>query len=121
MAETTVSSRVGSLEERTSKHEEVINNQGIAIQKNQATLDQIRLQMSQQAQVLEQYRVSIYNLELRLGLFIKILEEKGILVKGEYEKRWPIYLKNDVGVTGADGVMEGSLKVTFYGEEGGQK
>jgi hypothetical protein len=71
--------------------------------------------MNQQAQVLDQYRGNIYNEELRISLLLRVLEEKGILAPGEFEKRWPIYLKNDVGVVeGPENVMSGSLKVRFY-------
>ena len=72
------------------------------------------LGINQQQQVLDQYRINIFNLELKLGLLNKILEEKGMLIKDELDKRWPIYLKNEVGVLGPDGKMEGSLKVTFF-------
>lgn len=78
----------------------------------------LTLRQAQQGQILDQYRVNIYNLELRFNLLNKMLEEKGIFAKGEYEKRWPVFLKNDIGVLGSDGMMEGSLKVTFYGEGG---
>ena len=64
------------------------------------------LKFSQVGQILDQYRMNIYNLELRQNLLIKMLEEKGIFVAGEYEKRWPQYLKNDVGVLGDNGQME---------------
>ena len=73
------------------------------------------LKFSQVGQILDQYRMNIYNLELRQNLLIKMLEEKGIFVAGEYEKRWPQYLKNDVGVLGENGQMEGSLRVKMYG------
>jgi hypothetical protein len=73
------------------------------------------LKFNQIGQMLDQYRMNIYNLELRVNLLIKMLEEKSLLVKGEYENRWPQYLKNDVGVIGPDGNMEGTLKVRFYG------
>lgn len=104
-------------EQRLNKHQEVINNQGAALQQIGQTGDQLNLKMSQQGQILEQYRVNIYNLELRFNLLAKMLEEKGLFSQGEYEKRWPIFLKNDVGVPGPDGVMEGSLRVTFYEAE----
>jgi len=74
------------------------------------------LRFNQVGQMLDEYRMKIYNLELRINLLVKILEEKGIMAGGEYEKRWPIYLKNDIGVIGPDGVMEGgTLKIKFYG------
>lgn len=103
------------LNEKLKKYEEVINNQGIAVQRIGQTNDQLNLKISQQGQILEQYRVNIYNLELRVNLLIKMLEEKGHFIPKEFEKRWPAYLKHDVGVPGSDGIMEGSLKVTFYG------
>lgn len=80
----------------------------------------LTLRQAQQGQILDQYRVSIYNLELRHGLLIKMLEEKGVFASGEYDKRWPLYLKNDVGVVGPEGIMEGSLRVIFY-DQGGSK
>lgn len=80
-------------------------------------VDQVRLQIQQQQQIIDQYRVAIYNNELKDTLLNKMLEEKGIMAKGEFDKRWPTYLKNEVGVMGQDGIMEGSLKVTFYGKE----
>jgi hypothetical protein len=83
------------------------------------TLDTLSLRTNQQGQILDQYRVSIYTLELKLTLLNKVLEEKGIFAQGEFDKRWPLYLKNDVGVIGPDGIMEGSLKISFY--DGGEK
>ena len=80
----------------------------------QADLSSLRF--NQQQQVLDQYRVSIYNLELRFDLLIKMLEERGTMAKDEFVKRWPLFLKNEVGVIGQDGKMEGNLKVTFYGK-----
>jgi hypothetical protein len=46
-----------------------------------------------------------------------MLEEKGIMAKDEFTKRWPLYLQNEIGVIGADGVMSGVLKVNMYGEK----
>lgn len=80
-------------------------------------IDMLMLRTNQQQQVIDQYRVAIYNLELRSNLLVKMLEEKNIMAKEEYEKRWPLYLKSEVGFTGPDGMMEGSLKVTFYNGE----
>lgn len=74
----------------------------------------LSLRTNQQSQILDQYRGNIYNLDLRVGLVIKMLEEKGIFASGEFEKRWPLFLKNDVGVIGPDGIMEGTLKIHFY-------
>ena len=79
----------------------------------------LSLRTAQQGQVLDQYRMNIYNLELRVNLLIKMMEEKGIMAAEEFDKRWPLFLKNDVGAIGADGIMEGSLKVNFY--DGGGK
>jgi len=76
----------------------------------------LSLKVGQISSILEQYRANIYNLELRQQLLTKILEEKGILVSGEFDQRWPTYLKNNVGVLGPDGIMEGSLKIRIYGE-----
>lgn len=56
----------------------------------------------------------MYTTELRFNLLLKMFEEKGILVKDEFDKRWPIYLKNDIGAIGEDGVMQGNLRVTMY-------
>lgn len=83
-------------------------------------IESLTLRVAQQSQIIDQYRVNIYNLELRFMLLCKMMEEKGFFAKGEFDKRWPQYLKSDVGVLGSDGVMEGSLKVTFYGI-GGKK
>ncbi len=80
-------------------------------------LELLNLRSNQQAQILDQYRGNMYNLELRQNLLIKMMEEKGFFSSGEFEKRWPLYLKNDVGVIGPDGIMEGSLKIHFYPEE----
>jgi len=78
------------------------------------TNEALSLKINQMVQIIDQYRINIYNLELRINLMNKLLEEKGILMTGEFDKRWPIYLKNDIGILGPDGVMEGSLRVTFY-------
>jgi hypothetical protein len=86
-----------------------------ALVQHQGAIDTLMLRTLQQQQILDQYRIAIYNLELRSALLIKILEEKGIVVKDEFDKRWPIYLRNDVGIIEPDGKMQGVLKVTFYG------
>ena len=80
----------------------------------------LSLKLTQHNQILEQYRMSIYNLELRFDLLVRMMEEKGIFAAEEFQKRWPVYLQKDIGVVGSDGVMEGSLKVTFYGQNGGK-
>lgn len=80
-------------------------------------IDAVNLRFNQLNQIIDQYRLDIYNQELRTNLLIKMLEEKNIFAPEEFLKRWPIYLKNDIGVQGPDGAMEGSLKVTFYGSE----
>ncbi len=77
-------------------------------------LNMLNLKLNQQNQILDQYRMNIYNLELRFKLIVKMLEEKGQFSTDEYDQRWPLYLKNDIGVVGPDGIMEGSLKVHFY-------
>lgn len=79
-------------------------------------LERLNLRTAQQSQILDQYRMNIYNLELRINLVIKMMEEKGVFASGEFDKRWPLYLSNDIGAIGANGMMEGSLKVTLYGE-----
>lgn len=79
----------------------------------------LSLRSAQQNQILDQYRLNLYNIDLRINLLIKMMEEKGIFIAGEFEKRWPLFLKNDVGAIGPDGVMEGSLRIKFY-EEGGK-
>jgi len=78
-------------------------------------LERLNLRIAQQSQILDQYRMNIYNLELRINLVIKMMEEKGVFASGEFDKRWPLYLSNDVGAIGQDGVMEGSLSIKFYG------
>lgn len=80
------------------------------------SLELMNLKIAQQGLTVEQYRVNIYNIELKLDLLLKMLEEKGIFAKDEYNRRWPLYLKNDVGVIGPDGIMEGSCRIHFYGE-----
>jgi hypothetical protein len=82
---------------------------------HQGAIDMLMLRTLQQQQILDQYRVAIYNLELRFALLIKMIEEKGVMAKGEFDTRWPVYLKNDVGVIEPDGRMAGTLKVIFYG------
>lgn len=79
-----------------------------------AEIMNIKMAIGQINQVLEQYRSSIYNMELRMELLVKMLGEKGVMATGEFDTRWPQFLKNDVGVVGQDGVMQGSLKTTFY-------
>jgi hypothetical protein len=77
-------------------------------------LDLINLKIGQMNQVMQEYRTNSYNHELKSALLIKLLEEKGVLSKGELDSRWPLFLKNEVGVLENDGVMAGTLKVTFY-------
>lgn len=115
MSVSDLNSRTKKLEEDMLKHQEVINNHGGLLQRLASTNDQFNLKISQLNQIIEQYRVNIYNMELRFNLIVKILEEKGIILQGEFDKRWPVFLKNDIGVPGSDGLMEGSLKVSFYG------
>lgn len=78
-------------------------------------IDLLSLRVGQQGQIIEEYRLNLYNQELKVSLLIKMMEEKGVFTVGEFEKRWPMFLRNDVGVVGPDGVMEGVLKKTFYG------
>lgn len=78
------------------------------------SIELLNLRLAQQGQIIEQYRTSLYNTELRLNLLIKMMEEKGLFVPGEHEKRWPLYLKNDIGVIGPEGIMEGTLKITIF-------
>lgn len=80
-------------------------------------VETLSLKLGQHNQILDQYRATIYNLELRMTLFNKMLEEKGVLAEGEFEKRWPQFLKNEVGIIGPDGIMEGSLAIKFYGTD----
>lgn len=77
--------------------------------------DLLTLRTAQQGQILEEYRSTLFHIELKINLLIKMLEEKGLLVKNEFNTRWPQYLRTDVGVIGPTGVMEGTLKVTMYG------
>jgi hypothetical protein len=102
------------MNEPTTK-EKIDQLYGIINQQKQS-LDLALLRTNQQQQILDQYRSNIYNLELKLTMVGKMLEEKSLLAKDEIEKRWPLYLKNDVGVIGPNGLMEGRLKVTFYGK-----
>ena len=88
-----------------------------AIGQHQGAIDTLMLRTLQQQQILDQYRVAIYNLELRFALLTKMMEEKGVMAKGEFDTRWPVYLKNDVGILEQDGKMVGTLRVTFYGEK----
>jgi len=78
-------------------------------------LERLNLRTTQQSQILDQYRMNIYNMELRTNLVIKMMEEKGVFAAGEFDKRWPLYLSNDIGAIGPNGVMDGSLRVKFYG------
>ena len=87
------------------------------INEHAQALEQGMLIANQHQQVIDQYRVAIYNSELRINLLIKMLEEKGVMVKEELNQRWPLYLKNDIGVLGPNGRMEGELKVTMYGDK----
>lgn len=77
-------------------------------------LDTLSLKTNQMMGILDQYRMNLFNQDLRLNLLVKMLEEKGVFAKEEFTKRWPIFLQNDVGVIGQDGVMQGTLRVTFY-------
>jgi hypothetical protein len=86
-----------------------------SISQHQMAIDALMLRTLQQQQIMDQYRIAIYNLELRFTLLVKMVEEKGLMAKEEFDKRWPVYLKNDVGILEGDGKMSGSLRVTFYG------
>jgi hypothetical protein len=80
-------------------------------------LELLNLKVTQLGQIVEQYRVDMYHMGLRTDLLHKILEEKGVLVKDEFNKRWPVYLENDIGVINPNtGIMSGSLKIRLYGE-----
>jgi len=78
------------------------------------TIENLTLRLAQVGQINDQYRASIFISEQRFVLLTKMLEEKGLFVKDEFERRWPLYMKNNVGAIGADGVMEGTLRVNFY-------
>ena len=78
-------------------------------------LESTVLRDNQHQQIIEQYRSNIYTLELKFDLLIKMFEEKGLFAKEEFSKRWPLYLKNDIGVLGSDGkISNGKMKVTMY-------
>lgn len=79
------------------------------------SLETLSLKTNQLAQVQDQYRMDIYNIQLKQDLLIKMLEEKGVMAKDELDRRWPLYLKNEIGVIGPDGLMEGSCSVKLYG------
>ena len=91
-----------------------IDQIGNMVNQHHQIIDVLQLRTMQQQQILDQYRVNIYNMELRFQLLIKMLEEKGLMAKDEFNKRWPIYLKNEVGVIGPEGKMEGTMKVSMY-------
>jgi hypothetical protein len=74
------------------------------------------LKFNQQQQILDQYRMNIYNSDLKFNLLLKMMEEKGLMAKDEFNKRWPLYLKSDVGVIDESGRMKGELKISFYGK-----
>jgi len=76
--------------------------------------NKIVMSMSYHKQLLDRQRIQVYNNQIKFQLLVKMLEEKGVMAPGELEKRWPLYLKNDIGAVGPDKVMAGSLKVTFY-------
>jgi hypothetical protein len=78
------------------------------------SLEILSLKTNQQGQILDQYRASIYTLELKLTLLNKMFEEKGIFAHDEFDKRWPLFLKNDVGAVDETGIMQGSLLIHFY-------
>ena len=80
----------------------------------ESNVDLLNLRTAQQGQILEEYRSNIFHIELKINLVIKLLEEKGVLLKNEFDQRWPQYLRNDVGTVGPEGRMEGTLKVTMY-------
>jgi len=79
------------------------------------SLEILSLKTGQLFQINDQARIETYNLQLKLDLLFKMMEEKGLMVSGEFDKRWPLYLKNDVGAVGPDGMMEGRCTVNFYG------
>ena len=80
------------------------------------SVEVLSLKTNQIAQILDQYRKNMYQLELRYNLLQKMLAEHGVFAEGEFDKRWPQYLQKDVGMPGPDGRMDGYLKVTFYNE-----
>ena len=79
------------------------------------SIEVLSLKSGQLSQIQDQFRVELYNTQLKFDLLLKIMEEKGTMVADEFNKRWPLYLKNNVGVMGPNGMMEGSLSVKFYG------
>lgn len=85
-----------------------------ALQQQAKNIELLLIRTNQQQQIIDQYRTNIYTLELRSGLMQKLMEEKSIWAKDEFEKRWPIYLKNDVGIVDQNGNMEGNLSIKFY-------
>jgi len=79
------------------------------------SIESLSIRIAQMTQILDEYRINIYTMDQKTQLLIKMLEEKGIMAKDEFNKRWPIYLKNDIGILGPDGMMDGNLFVRFYG------
>jgi len=78
---------------------------------------QVALTFSYHKQLIDRLRNSTNEDDLKLSLLIKMLEEKGVIAVGEVDKRWPQYLKHDVGAIGPDGKMSGTLSVRFYNEK----
>jgi len=74
----------------------------------------IGLKIAQLSQIVEQYRSNMYTTELRFNLLLKMLEEKGMFLAGELDKRWPQYLQKEIGVPDQNGMMEGTLKCHLY-------
>jgi hypothetical protein len=103
------------LKKAANEQARAINEQAKVIVEHTKVLEVSQLRDNQVNQTLEQYRMDLYQSGLKFDLLLKILMEKGIFVKDEFDKRWPLYLKNDVGVMDPNGKIQGELKVTFYG------
>jgi predicted transcriptional regulator YheO len=85
-------------------------------------IEQANLRFTQISQTENQTRQEMFNTQTRFDLLVRMLEEKGIMANGEFQKRWPLYLKNVVGVADSDGIMRpGKPKVTFYGNKKKEK
>ena len=61
------------------------------------------------------YRGNLEMLRLKISLLRTMLSQRGILPYADFDRRFKQHLRNDVGVVERDGIMQGSLKIKFYG------
>jgi len=80
------------------------------------TYETLLAYIRQQEQLIEGIQKELYMFKLQKDHLIKFLEQKNILQTEEFIRSYDNYLRYQVGHPDASGKIEGSLKISIFGE-----